>query len=121
VGRRIKRLTEAIAILKGCFAEGPFSLIFLGGGGKRLLPLAAREAQIIARARAAQLGLRSGNIQDLSRRLFGVRSRHEALRRRLWADGNRRGKSAGTSRSRASDGTHGTLALWAPSTKNEHK
>src|SRR5215831_15079460 len=26
VGVRIKRLTEAIAVLKGCFAEGPFSL-----------------------------------------------------------------------------------------------
>ena len=73
VGRRIKRLAEAIAILKGCFAEGPFSFsgehyaitghdgapkpaqrphppIFLGGGGKRLLTLAAREAQIIGLA-----------------------------------------------------------------------
>ena len=72
-GDRIKRLTEAIAILKGCFAEGPFSFsgehyvitghdgapkpaqrphppIFLGGGGKRLLTLAAREAQIIGLA-----------------------------------------------------------------------
>ena len=73
VGVRIERLTEAIAILKGCFAEGPFSFagdhytitahdaapkpvqrphppIFLGGGGKRLLTLAAREAQIIGLA-----------------------------------------------------------------------
>jgi probable F420-dependent oxidoreductase len=73
VGARIKRLTETIAILKGCFAEGPFSFsgeyytitshdgvprpaqrphppIFLGGGGKRLLTLAAREAQIIGLA-----------------------------------------------------------------------
>ena len=72
-GVRIKRLTEAITILKGCFAEGPFSFsgehyiitghdgapkpaqrphppIFLGGGGKRLLTLAAREAQIIGLA-----------------------------------------------------------------------
>jgi probable F420-dependent oxidoreductase len=72
-GVRIKRLTEGIAILKGCFAEGPFSFsgehytitghdgvpkpeqrphppIFLGGGGKRLLTLAAREAQIIGLA-----------------------------------------------------------------------
>jgi len=70
VGVRIKRLTEAIAVLKGCFADDPFSFagehytitehdgtpkpvqrphppIFLGGGGKRLLTLAAREAQII--------------------------------------------------------------------------
>jgi probable F420-dependent oxidoreductase len=73
VGMRIKRLTEAIAILKGCFADGPFSFsgeyyaitghdgaakpaqrphppLFLGGGGKRLLALAAREAQIIGLA-----------------------------------------------------------------------
>ena len=73
VGTRIRRLTEAVAILKGCFAAGPFSFageyytitghdgapepaqrphppIFLGGGGKRLLTLAAREAQIIGLA-----------------------------------------------------------------------
>jgi len=73
VGVRIARLTEAIAILKGCFADGPFSFdgkhytitahdglpepaqrphppIFLGGGGKRLLTLAGREAQIIGLA-----------------------------------------------------------------------
>jgi probable F420-dependent oxidoreductase len=73
VGIRIKRLTEAIAILKGCFAEGAFSFagehytvteydgapkptqrphppIFLGGGGRRLLTLAAREAQIVGLA-----------------------------------------------------------------------
>jgi len=72
-GVRITRLAEAIAVLKGCFAEGPFSFsgehyiitghdaaprpvqrphppIFLGGGGKRLLTLAAREAQIIGLA-----------------------------------------------------------------------
>jgi probable F420-dependent oxidoreductase len=73
VGVRISRLTEAITILKGCFADGPFSFsgehytitghdgvpkpeqrphppIFVGGGGKRLLTLAAREAQIIGLA-----------------------------------------------------------------------
>jgi probable F420-dependent oxidoreductase len=73
VGVRISRLVEAIAILKGCFADGSFSFsgehytitdhdgapkptqrphppIFLGGGGKRLLTLAAREAQIVGLA-----------------------------------------------------------------------
>ena len=73
VGVRIRRLAEAVTILKGCFADGPFSFsgehytitghdgapkpaqrphppIFLGGGGKRLLTLAAREAQIIGLA-----------------------------------------------------------------------
>jgi probable F420-dependent oxidoreductase len=72
-GTRIERLAEVIAIVKGCFAEGPFSFsgehytitghdgtpkpaqrphppIFVGGGGKRLLTLAAREAQIIGLA-----------------------------------------------------------------------
>jgi probable F420-dependent oxidoreductase len=72
-GVRIQRLTEAVAILKGCFADGPFSFagehytitghdgvpkpaqrpqppIFLGGGGKRLLTLAGREAQIVGLA-----------------------------------------------------------------------
>ena len=69
-GVRVERLAETVAILKGCFADGPFSFvgehytitdhdgapkpvqrphppILLGGGGKRLLTLAAREAQII--------------------------------------------------------------------------
>ena len=78
-GVRIRRLTEAIAVLKGCFAEGPFSFsgehyiiaghdaaprpvqrphppIFLGGGGKRLLTLAAREAQIIGLAPRLEQG-----------------------------------------------------------------
>ena len=73
VGARISRLAEAITILKGSCAAGPFSFsgehyiitghdgtpkpvqrphppIFLGGGGKRLLTLAARQAQIIGLA-----------------------------------------------------------------------
>jgi probable F420-dependent oxidoreductase len=73
VGVRVRRLAEAIAVLKGCFADGPFSFsgehytitghdgepkpaqrphppFFLGGGGKRLLTLAAREAQIVGLA-----------------------------------------------------------------------
>ncbi len=73
VGVRINRLTEAVAVLKGCFSDGPFSFkgehytitghdaapkpaqrphppFFLGGGGRRLLTLAAREAQIVGLA-----------------------------------------------------------------------
>ncbi len=73
VGVRIRRLTEAITIVKGCFADGPFTFtgehytvtghdgvpkpaqrphppLFLGGGGKRLLTLAAQQAQIIGLA-----------------------------------------------------------------------
>src|SRR5579862_4357297 len=78
-GVRIKRLTEAIAIIKGCLAEGPFSFkgehytisdhdgvpkptqrphppIFVGGGGQRVLTLAAREAQIIGLAPRLVIG-----------------------------------------------------------------
>jgi alkanesulfonate monooxygenase SsuD/methylene tetrahydromethanopterin reductase-like flavin-dependent oxidoreductase (luciferase family) len=66
-------LTEAITVLKGCFADGPFSFsgehytitdydahpkpvqkphppILIGGGGRRTLTLAAREANIVGLA-----------------------------------------------------------------------
>jgi probable F420-dependent oxidoreductase len=69
-GVRIERLKEALTIIKGLFGEGPFSFsgkhytikehnglpkpvqqprppILVGGGGKRVLSLAAREADII--------------------------------------------------------------------------
>ncbi|HEX7173597.1 MAG TPA: TIGR03621 family F420-dependent LLM class oxidoreductase [Candidatus Limnocylindria bacterium] len=70
---RQARLTEAIAVLKGCFAPGPFSFagehytitdydaepkpvqqphppFMVGGGGRRTLTLAAREADIVGLA-----------------------------------------------------------------------
>ena len=70
---RQARLAEAIAVLKGCFGEGPFSFggehytiteydahpkpvqkphppILVGGGGRRTLTLAAREADIVGLA-----------------------------------------------------------------------
>ena len=73
VGTRIEKLEEAIQVFKGCFADGPFSFegrhytitghdgppkpvqrphppFFVGGGGRRLLTLAAREAQIVGLA-----------------------------------------------------------------------
>jgi probable F420-dependent oxidoreductase len=73
VGTRVSRLTEAIAVLKGSFGDGPFNFagehytitdydgfprpvqkphppIFIGGGGRRTLTLAAREAQIVGLA-----------------------------------------------------------------------
>jgi probable F420-dependent oxidoreductase len=73
VGVRVSRLAEAITVLKGCFAEGPFSFrgehytitdhdarpkpvqrprppFFIGGGGRRLLTLAAREADTVSLA-----------------------------------------------------------------------
>jgi probable F420-dependent oxidoreductase len=70
---RFQRLTESIHLLKGLFAEGPFSFagtyyrvnemdgmpkpiqkphppILIGGGGRRALEFAAREAQIVGLA-----------------------------------------------------------------------
>ncbi len=69
-GRRIERLAEAIAVIRGCFADGPFDFdgehytirgldgqpgciqvphppLLLAGGGRRMLSLAAREADIV--------------------------------------------------------------------------
>jgi probable F420-dependent oxidoreductase len=73
VGTRVGRLEEAVAVLKGCFGDGPFDFagahytitghdaipkpvqrphppIFIGGGGRRLLTLAGREADIVGLA-----------------------------------------------------------------------
>ena len=70
---RQARLAESVAVLKGCFAAGPFSFagehyaitdydgqpgpvqrphppFFIGGGGRTTLELAAREAQIVGLA-----------------------------------------------------------------------
>ncbi|HEX6139880.1 MAG TPA: TIGR03621 family F420-dependent LLM class oxidoreductase [Candidatus Limnocylindria bacterium] len=70
---RSERLAEAVAVLKGCFGDGPFSFegryysihehdggpkpaqrphppLMIGGGGRRTLTLAAREAQIVGLA-----------------------------------------------------------------------
>ncbi len=70
---RQARLAEAVTVLKGCFADGPFSFsgehytitdydaepkpvqrphppFLIGGGGRRTLRLAAREAQIVGLA-----------------------------------------------------------------------
>jgi probable F420-dependent oxidoreductase len=70
---RVARLTEAVRVLKGCFGPSPFSFdgehftitehdgfpkpvqrphppLFLGGGGRRALSLAAREADIVGLA-----------------------------------------------------------------------
>src|SRR5918999_573504 len=78
---RQARLAEAVAVLKGCFADGPFSFagehytitdydaqpkpvqrphppFFIGGGGKRVLTLAAREADTISLAPRLLPGVR---------------------------------------------------------------
>lgn len=68
-GVRIARLAEALAVMKGCWGDGPFSFsgehytvtdydatpkpvqdhipVLVGGGGKKVLTLAGREADII--------------------------------------------------------------------------
>lgn len=73
IGVRVARLTESVAVLKGCFADGPFSFagehyrildydaeprpvqrphppLMIGGGGRRTLSLAAREADVVGLA-----------------------------------------------------------------------
>lgn len=73
IGERVTRLAEAIAVMKGYFGDSEFSYdgahytirsldgepkpvqrphppFFIGGGGKRLLTLAGREAQIVGLA-----------------------------------------------------------------------
>ncbi|HZN18710.1 MAG TPA: TIGR03621 family F420-dependent LLM class oxidoreductase [Micromonosporaceae bacterium] len=73
VGTRVARLREAVAVLKGCFADGPFSFageyytitgheglpkpvqrphppFLIGGGGQRLLTLAGQQADIVGLA-----------------------------------------------------------------------
>jgi probable F420-dependent oxidoreductase len=69
-GVRVDRMEEGITVIKGCFAPGPFSFsgehytingldalpkptqqphppFLIGGGGRRVLSIAAREAQIV--------------------------------------------------------------------------
>jgi probable F420-dependent oxidoreductase len=78
---RVDRMEEAVAVLKGCFGDGPFDHsgehyritgldglpkpvqrphppLLIGGGAKRVLSIAAREAQIVG----INPALRSGNV-----------------------------------------------------------
>jgi probable F420-dependent oxidoreductase len=80
-GVRVDRMEEAISVLKGCFADDAFSFegehyritgldglpkpaqrphppLLIGGGGRRVLSIAAREAQIVG----INPALRSGNV-----------------------------------------------------------
>ena len=81
VRTRVARLEEAVAVLKGSFGPGPFSYagqhytiteldgrpkpiqrphppLFIGGGGRRLLSLAGREANIVGLAPRLLPGVR---------------------------------------------------------------
>ena len=94
-GVRIARLAESITILKGLFADGPFSFqgehytiteldgqpkpvqrphppFVIGGGGPKVLALAAREAQIVG----VNANLRSGdgNSSDAASSLTSART-----------------------------------------------
>ncbi|MFN8622442.1 MAG: TIGR03621 family F420-dependent LLM class oxidoreductase [Chloroflexota bacterium] len=76
---RVARLAEAVTVLKGCFADGPFSFagehytiteydalpkpvqrpgppLMIGGGGRRTLELAARAADVVGLAPRIKAG-----------------------------------------------------------------
>ena len=85
VGTRVGRLEEAVAVLKGLFAEPPLTYngthytiaaldgrpkpvqrphppLLIGGGGRRVLELAGREAQIVGLA--PRIGSKSGGFKS---------------------------------------------------------
>lgn len=100
-GQRIERLRESIAVLKGLFAEGPFSFegkhftikdydgqpkpvqqphppILIGAGGKRMLELAAREADIIGPLPA--MGPGGGDFSLSEMTIAGLTAKVELIR-----------------------------------------
>jgi len=102
IGRRISRLTEAVAVIKGCFADGPFSFagefytitehdglpkpvqkprppLFIGGGGKRLLTLAGREADIVGVAPRTLASASSSEVVRSDPRSITVAATEEKL------------------------------------------
>ncbi|MFA5883960.1 MAG: TIGR03621 family F420-dependent LLM class oxidoreductase [Acidimicrobiia bacterium] len=98
-GTRIERLGEALAVVKGCFADGPFDFagehytiagydatpapvqkphppIVIGGGGPKLLRLAGREADIVGinpnlRAGAVTADAAKDTLADVTRQKLG--------------------------------------------------
>ena len=97
-GRRIARLAEAVTVVKGLFADDPCAFdgehfrvhldgrpkpvqrphppILIGGGGRSLLTLAGREADIIG----LNIDLRSGRIDDSSGPTATAEATDEKLR-----------------------------------------
>ncbi len=101
-GVRVSRMAEAVTVLKGLFTEGPFSYsgehyaisgldgrpkpvqrpyppLLIGGGGRRLLSIAAREADIVGINPSSASGVwdtattRSGMAGETDRKLGWVR------------------------------------------------
>lgn len=89
-GRRIERMAESLTVLRGLLAGGPFSFqgahyrisgmegsplphqkphppILIGGGGRRILSLAAREADIVG----INVDLRGGTFQAMAKAAAG--------------------------------------------------
>jgi probable F420-dependent oxidoreductase len=87
VGVRVARLAEALAVLKGCFGDGPFSFagehysitnhdglpkpvqrprppLFVGGGGRRILSIAGREADIVGLAPRTVVGVSGETVRS---------------------------------------------------------
>jgi probable F420-dependent oxidoreductase len=93
---RVSRLEEAVAVLKGCFGDEPLSFegdhyritdydagprpvqrphppFMIGGGGRRILSLAAREAQIVGLAPTAAGNLPRFRLETTRQQIAWVR------------------------------------------------
>ena len=102
VGVRVSRLAEAVRVLKGCFGDGPFSLageyytvtnhdglpkpvqrphppLFIGGGGRRVLTLAGREADIVGLAPRTLTGAGDGVVVRSDPRTITVAATEEKI------------------------------------------
>ena len=87
VGVRVARLAEAVTVLKGCFGDAPFSFagehytitnhdglpkpvqrprppLFIGGGGRRVLSIAGREADIVGLAPRTMTGVSGESVRS---------------------------------------------------------
>jgi probable F420-dependent oxidoreductase len=102
VGVRVSRLAEAIAVVKGCFGDTPFSFsgehytvtehdglpkpvqrphppIFIGGGGHRILTLAGREADIVGLAPRTMASAPGGPVVRSDPRSITIAATREKL------------------------------------------
>ncbi|HEX5828009.1 MAG TPA: TIGR03621 family F420-dependent LLM class oxidoreductase [Candidatus Limnocylindrales bacterium] len=102
VGVRVSRLAEAVTVLKGCFTGEPFSFdgahytltahtglpkplqaphppLFIGGGGRRILALAGREADIVGLAPRTMPAVRGGDVVRSDPRSITIAATEEKL------------------------------------------